>query len=127
MKYHDNTASNVIYAAVFRQGSVERLYIGKAKNMKNRWGTSGASHFAVVRRIIHDSDFLFCNPLLVDLFIACYSGKSMKLFIIDQLEDKKNSSLDELERHYITDHFKDEQGNIINLETSPYGLNMIYS
>jgi hypothetical protein len=126
LKYHDNYTRNVIYAAVFRQGDIERLYIGKAKHMKNRWGTSGTSHFAIVRKVIQDSDFLFCNPLLVDLFIACYSGKSMKLFIIDQLEDSYGCSLDELERHYITNHFIDEQGKIINLETSPYGLNMSY-
>ena len=65
LRYH--SVMMRIYAAVLTYGSNERLYVGKAVNMKNRWGTSGTSHFAIVRRLVQDSDFLLCNPLLVDL------------------------------------------------------------
>lgn len=125
LRYHSVMMRNVIYAAVLTYGSNERLYVGKAVNIKNRWGTSGTSHLAIVRRLVQDSDFLLCNPLLVDLCLTCFSARRMKLFIIDQLEGSGFDTLDELERYYITRYFKDSKGRTINLESSPYGMNML--
>lgn len=90
--------------------------------MKYRWGYHGMSHFAIIRNLVRDCNFLLCSPLLVDLCIACFSPKHVRVFIVDKADD--SSHLNALERYYITQRFKDEQGRVINLETSSYGLNM---
>ena len=67
--------------------------------MKERSGTSVSSHFAIVRTLIQDNNFLLCKPLLVDLCIACFGPIWVKLFIIDHAKSAEDLML--LERSLI--------------------------
>lgn len=65
LRYPRNLTKDVIYE-VFGYGTYERN-IRKARNINTRWGASRSTHFTIVLNAINDSNFLFCNLLLVDL------------------------------------------------------------
>jgi hypothetical protein len=116
----------IIYAAVIQYTDPndlqhERIYVGKAKNVKTRWGLSTTNHLGVIRDLIEKKKRMGENIQLVDLSMALI-GKdhSIRLFLIDQAAN--SDDLRDLERKYIGNW--NWNGKMINLESHPYGLNM---